>query len=104
MSTAGYDERERGHTGNFFNILWAMPAVSRGGPLATAAYWREQGWYYDFARQSDGSFRYQGSPAGEEEHGSYKNWDNTGTYLLDVRFAVEEPLSHREETIVRSRY
>ncbi|MDC0288366.1 DUF6288 domain-containing protein [Rubripirellula sp.] len=82
MSTAGYDERERGHTGNFFNVLWAMPAVSRGGPLATAAYWREQGWYYDFARQSDGSFRYQGSPAGEEEHGSYKNWDNTGTYLL----------------------
>ena len=30
----------------------------------------------------DGGFRYQGSPAGEEEHGSYKNWDNTGTYLL----------------------
>ncbi len=82
MSTAGYDERERGHTGNFFNILWAMPAVSRCGALATAAYWREQGWYYDLARQPDGSFRYQGSPAGEEEHGSYKNWDNTGTYLL----------------------
>ena len=82
MSTAGYDERERGHTGNFFNILWAMPAVSRCGPLATAAYWRKQGWYYDFARQSDGGFRYQGSPAGEEEHGSYRNWDNTGTYLL----------------------
>lgn len=82
MSTAGYDERERGHTGNFFNILWAMPAVSRCGALATAAYWSEQGWYYDLARQPDGSFRYQGSPAGEEEHGSYKNWDNTGTYLL----------------------
>ena len=24
MSTAGYDERERGHTGNFFNILWPI--------------------------------------------------------------------------------
>lgn len=82
MSTAGYDERERGHTGNFFNILWAMPAVSRCGPLAVSAYWREQGWYYDFARQFDGGFPYQGSPAGEEEHGSYKSWDNTGTYLL----------------------
>ena len=82
MSTAGYDERERGHTGNFFNILWAMPGVSRCGPLATGAYWREQAWYYDLARGWDGSFRYQGSPVGEEEHRKYTHWDNTGTYLL----------------------
>ncbi len=82
MSTAAYDERERGHTGNFFNILWAMPGVSRCGPLASAAYWREQSWYYDLARGWDGRFRYQGSPAGEEEHGKYSDWDNTGTYLL----------------------
>lgn len=82
MGLAGYDERERGHTGNFFNILWAMPGLSRCGPHATGAYWREQGWYYDLARGWDGSFRYQGSPVGEEEHGKYTNWDNTGTYLL----------------------
>jgi len=82
MSTAAYSERERGHTGNYFNILWAMPAVSRCGPLATGAYWKEQAWYYDLARGWDGSFSYQGSPVGEEEHGSYTNWDNTGTYLL----------------------
>ena len=82
MSVAAYDERERGHTGNFFNILWAMPGVSRCGPHASGAYWREQAWYYDLARGWDGSFRYQGSPVGEEEHGKYTNWDNTGTYLL----------------------
>ncbi len=82
MSLAGYDERERGHTGNFFNILWAMPGVSRAGPSASGAYWQEQGWYYDLARGWDGTFRYQGSPVGEEEHGKYTNWDNTGTYLL----------------------
>jgi hypothetical protein len=82
MSTAAYDERERGHTGNFFNILWAMPGVSRCGPLATGAYWRQQAWYYDLARGWDGSFRYQGSPVGEEEHRKYTHWDNTGTYLL----------------------
>jgi len=82
MSVAAYDERERGHTGNFFNILWAMPGVSRCGPLASGAYWREQGWYYDLARGWDGAFRYQGSPVGEEEHKKYTNWDNTGTYLL----------------------
>tara|TARA_R110002049_G_scaffold182485_2_gene350307 strand:+ start:37334 stop:39694 length:2361 start_codon:yes stop_codon:yes gene_type:complete len=82
MSAAAYDERERGHTGNFFNILWAMPAVSRCGPLATAAYWREQSWYYDLARGWDGSYRYQGSPVGEEEHGKYVDFDSTGSYLL----------------------
>lgn len=82
MSIAAYDERERGHTGNFFNILWAMPAVSRGGSLATGAYWTEQAWYYDLARGWDSSFRYQGSPVGEEEHNKYTHWDNTGTYLL----------------------
>jgi hypothetical protein len=82
MSVAAYDERERGHTGNFFNILWAMPGVSRCGPHASGAYWREQAWYYDLARGWDGSFRYQGSPVGEEEHKKYTNWDNTGTFLL----------------------
>jgi len=82
MSTAAYDERERGHTGNFFNMLWAMPAVSRCGPLASAAYWREQSWYYDLARGWDGSYRYQGSPVGEEEHGKYADFESTGAYLL----------------------
>lgn len=82
MSLAAYDERERGHTGNFFNIIWAMPGVGCGGPLATAAYWQEHSWYYDLARRPDGSFRYQGSPVGEEEHKKYTHWDNTGLYLL----------------------
>ena len=82
MGTAGYAEREQGHTGNFFNILWAMPGVARCGPLATGAYWKEQSWYYDLARGPEGGFAYQGSPAGEEEHGKYTNWDCTGAYLL----------------------
>ena len=88
MSTAAYAERERGHTGNFFNMVWALPGVARCGPLATGAYWKEQGWYYDLARGWDGSFIYQGSPAGEEEHGKYKGWDSTGAYLL----AYAQPL------------
>lgn len=82
MSTAAYAERERGHTGNFFNLTWAMLGVSRGGPLATGAYMKEQGWFYDLARGWDGSFDYQGSPVGEEEHGKYKSWDSTGAYIL----------------------
>lgn len=82
MSTAAYAERERGHTGNFFNLLWAMPGVSRSGPLGTAAYMKEQSWFYDLARKWDGSFGYQGAPVGEEEHGKYTSWDSTGAYLL----------------------
>lgn len=112
MSVAAYDERERGHTGNFFNILWAMPGVSRCGPNASGAYWREQAWYYDLARGWDGSFRYQGSPVGEEEHKKYTNWDNTGTYLLAYALPLKKiritgkgpsvvpPLSPREASEV----
>ena len=71
-----------GTPGNFFNILWALPGVSRCGPLATGAYLKEQSWYYDLARGWEGGFGYQGSPAGEEEHNKYTNWDCTGAYLL----------------------
>ena len=82
MSTAAYAERERGHTGNFFNIQWALPGVSRCGPLATGTYFKEQSWYYDLARNWKGGFGYQGSPVGEEEHNKYTEWDCTGAYLL----------------------
>jgi hypothetical protein len=82
MGLAAYDERERGHTGNFYNVLWALPGVSRCGPLATGAYFKETSWYYDLARGWRGDFVYQGSPAGEEEHRKYTGWDSTGAYLL----------------------
>jgi hypothetical protein len=78
MGTAAYAERESGHTGNFFNILWALPGVSRCGPAATAAYFKETSWYYDMARGWDGRVEYVGFP-GEE---SYNGWDCTGSYLL----------------------
>jgi hypothetical protein len=103
MSVAAYDERERGHTGNFFNILWAMPAVARCGPHTTGTYWQEQAWYYDLARGWDGSFRYQGSPVGEEEHGKYTRWDNTGTYLLAYALPLKSLyLTGKNTSVVRA--
>lgn len=89
MATAAYSERERGHTGNYFNVLWAMQGVARCGPLASGAYQREQSWYYDLARAWDASWRYQGSPVGEEEHGSYKGWDMSGSHLLDYALPLK---------------
>ena len=78
MGTAAYAERESGHTGNFFNIFWALPGVSRCGPAATAAYLKETSWYYDMARGWDGRLEHVGFPG----EGSYNGWDCTGSYLL----------------------
>jgi hypothetical protein len=82
MSIASHGpERDTGHTGNFFNILWALPAVAQSGPQATGAWMQEFGaWYFDLARQWEGSFVHQGPP--EPENDSYRGWDCTGVYLL----------------------
>ena len=80
MATAAHAERENGHTGNFFNMTWALPGVSRSGPSATGAYLRETAWYYDLARRWDGSFVHHGIPG--ERGDSYSRWDCTGAYLL----------------------
>lgn len=81
MSVASHGaERDEGHTGNFFNMLWAMPGVALSGPQATGAWMEEFGWSYDLARRWDGTFRHQGPPAARPD--SYWNWDSTGVYLL----------------------
>jgi hypothetical protein len=81
MAAAAYDEREHGHCGNLWNMLWALPGASRCGPLATGAYLKEQGWYYDLARNWKGGFVYQKIEPGDEND-NYTHWDLTGAYLL----------------------
>ncbi|MFK7962137.1 MAG: DUF6288 domain-containing protein [Phycisphaerales bacterium] len=81
MSVASHGpERDEGHTGNFFNMLWAMPGVALSGPEATGAWMEEFGWSYDLARRWDGTFQHQGPPAVRPD--SYHEWDSTGAYLL----------------------
>ncbi len=82
MSIASHGpERDTGHTGNFFNILWSMPGVAQSGPRATGAWMQDFGaWYFDLARRWDGRFPHQGPP--EKDHDSYEGWDATGGYLL----------------------
>ncbi|MDA7867714.1 DUF6288 domain-containing protein [Akkermansiaceae bacterium] len=82
MSVASHGpERDGGHTGNFCNILWAMPGVAQSGPNATGAWIKEFGsWYFDLARQWDGTFVHLGPPSMKKD--SYANWDCTGAYLL----------------------
>ena len=87
MSVASHGgERDTGHTGNFFNMLWAMPGVALSGPHATGAWMKEFGWYYDLARRWDGTYLHQGPPAARPD--SYRGWDCTGAYLL----AYAQPL------------
>jgi hypothetical protein len=82
MSLASHgSERDTGHTGNFFNLLWAMPGVAHSGPQATGAWMQEFGaWYFDLARRWDGTFLHQGAP--EPGNDSYAGWDCSGAYLL----------------------
>jgi hypothetical protein len=82
MSIASHGpERDTGHTGNFFNILWSVPGVAQSGPNATGAWMQEFGaWYFDLARRWDGSFPHQGPP--ELDGDSYAGWDCTGGYLV----------------------
>ena len=80
MATAAYDDREHGHLGIYWSLLWALPGVSRCGSLATGAYLKEQSWYYDLARTWKGGFGYQQQPGANNDN--YKDWDCTGAYLL----------------------
>lgn len=82
MSTAAHgSERDCGHTGNYFNMTWAMPGVARSGPNATGAWMEEFGaWYFDLARNSEWGFSHQGQPKNNGD--SYRTWDATGIYLL----------------------
>ena len=86
MSVASYDEREFGHTGNYFSYLWGPLGAARAGPEAVAAHLREQRWYYDLARRWDGGFVYQG---GAGEHDSYNGWNATGAFLLTYALPLQ---------------
>jgi hypothetical protein len=84
-------ERDCGHTGNYTNILWAMPSVALTGPQATGAWMNEFGsWYYDFARRWDGGFTHQGPP--QMKNDSFAGWDATGTFLLAYAMPLKKTL------------
>lgn len=75
------NERDTGHTGNFWNMLWALPGVAQAGPHASGAWMQEFGqWYFDSARTWDGRFVHLGPPQMKAD--KYPRWDCTGAYLL----------------------
>lgn len=90
MSLAAHGaERDCGHTGNFWNMTWAMPGVNQSGPQATGAWMKEFGsWYYDLARTHEGFFPHQGPPQATKD--STGNWDATGAYLLAYAMPLKQ--------------
>jgi hypothetical protein len=73
MSTAGYANREYGHTGQGFSYLWGALGANAGGPDAAAAFFKEASWHFDLVRRCDGSFTYDGG----EQYGAGRTDDNT---------------------------
>lgn len=93
-------ERDCGHTGNYFNLLWSLPAIAQAGPHASGAWTGEFGaWYHDLARRWDGSFAHQGPP--EPDHDSYYGWDATGGYLIAYALPLKKiALTGRRPSVV----
>lgn len=73
MATAGYANREYGHTGQGFSYLWGALGAGVGGPDAVAAFFKEASWHFDLERRCDGAFVYDGG----EQYGGGKTDDNT---------------------------
>ncbi|MEI6604372.1 MAG: DUF6288 domain-containing protein [Verrucomicrobiota bacterium] len=73
MATAGYANREYGHTGQGFSYLWGALGAGVGGPAAAAAFFKEASWHFDLERRCDGAFVYDGG----EQYGGGKTDDNT---------------------------
>jgi HEAT repeat protein len=73
MATAGYANREYGHTGQGFSYLWSALGAAVGGPETASAFFRKASWHFDLVRRSDGSFTYDGG----EQYSPGKTDDNT---------------------------
>lgn len=100
MSVASHGaERDCGHTGNFFNVLWAVPGVALSGPQASGAWMGEFGsWYFDLARGAKGNFVHLGPP--EIGNDSYANWDASGGYLLGYAMPLKKILLTGRKTSI----
>jgi hypothetical protein len=86
---SGDTERDTGHTGAFFNYLWAALGVQRGGPPAVQEYFREISWLLDLHRRWDGGFDYDsysenGAPNGSEYYGFRMSTAMLLTYALPL--------------------
>ncbi|MCE9611135.1 MAG: DUF6288 domain-containing protein [Chthoniobacter sp.] len=98
MSTAGFNGREYGHTGQGFSYLWGAMGANMGGSLAVAEYLKQVRWHLDLERRTDGSFVYDGAEqygAGSTDDGTYLGasgyygMNPTATYVLTYSLPLQ---------------
>jgi hypothetical protein len=82
LTIASYGQREEGHTGNYWGFLWGPLGAMRAGPEATAAFLKEQRWFFDLERRWDGGFTYQGGADMSGSEHTTPGWDTTGARVL----------------------
>jgi len=90
MCTASATEREKGHTGSFFNYVWAPLGAAVGGEAAAAALFGRLSWAYDLNRCWDGRFQYdclngEGPLSGSDYHSFRMSTAALLTYALPLR-------------------
>ena len=74
MATASASEREIGHTGAWWNFMWAPLGAAAGGKEAAIAHFKDIAWHLDLARTWQGGFMYdnlngEGPTGGSNYHG-----------------------------------
>ena len=99
MATAGYKNRECGHTGQGFSYLWGALGANVGGPAAAAAFFKEASTHFDLERRCDGSFVYDGGeqygPGSTDDNtyygkSSYSGLSPTASYVLTYSLALKK--------------
>ncbi|MDP6523312.1 MAG: DUF6288 domain-containing protein [Kiritimatiellia bacterium] len=78
LVAVSYNERENGHSGNFFSYVWGPLGALRAGRAPFSQFMREQQWYYDLLRRPDGSLITQPWPHGREGDLGYGNYVKKG--------------------------
>ena len=98
MATAGYKNRECGHTGQGFSYLWGALGANIGGPAAGSAFFKQASAHLDLVRRCDGSFTYDGSeqygPGSTDDDtyygkSSYAGLSPNATYVLTYSMALK---------------
>jgi len=98
MATAGYKNRECGHTGQGFSYLWGALGANIGGPAAGSAFFKQASAHLDLVRRCDGSFTYDGGeqygPGSTDDDtyygkSSYSGLSPNATYVLTYSMALK---------------
>jgi hypothetical protein len=87
---SGDTDRDLGHTGAFFNYLWAPMGVQRGGPTAVQEYFKKISWMLDLHRRWNGSFAYDSYSENRAPNGSeYYSFRMSTAMLLTYALPLE---------------